>query len=1829
MANDLQLATKNFRNVFIPFRTENSLGESSVGLTPISGYTLSNTPFIFTPILSAFDSTYIGASMDKIIWDFGDGTHSSGFQVEKQYKYPGEYEVRTIFTDQYGNTHKNHVTQSIKVYNYVPDALVWYTDSIADLCGGLPEKCLCGVPSEDLTILRYNSWQAWPMVSGDGGHFINLYSQGSISNPATPEQYWSSSDIHYVPTWRFIKDKTSRAPLDRVQTDNNEDIYVNIQNGQLTRCLETSPGSVYAGTSGFTTVNYLDDSPNKITSSRQSSKTGDMLREFVNENTGQTGQEQGDIILYASFDTSSFPVTILDDSLGKYELLKNTYFQMYETQKVGLPITVKFNCPRQLSITSNGVPDFPIHENKYNNSPMSYSIRTAGPSGNIVCTPVVVPLSSRWTAPSIAFSGGDITTDVLTAQGYVTMYLSGADSTFTVAQSTISSEEDFKVWDPGTVIADPANSFIRVALAPYTGLPSPSPTGRVVTLLLSQLTKESKEYLRGTARYTYTHGTGQPYLWETIGNKQYYGYVTPDSRYYHTDSVDMTVKDSYMLTSPNEGKIKAEASGSYTGFVNLDTDWASMSANNTYRFFAQTLIEPPLYFNYDVLYYYLANPSNDTLTQIKPVYYRKYSYGDAGFTQTYTSPVTTQTPGNSGMYGFAVGPYGTAIAVDGDTDRVFKYCRNLKNRYEIDIHTLLPDVSANHYPGNLDAYGYSPASVSLDKNLDYWITLYDTVSTIKVDGDTNKVVAVAVPPEANFLVDVRNTSPSAYWVESPEYAVNPVTGRPGEYGEQIISPTVVETCKNNDIVVTYTNPLCSFIARYSPTGEFLYKFDFPGEDRYFTGDVCIDVSDHIWAVTDTTGLLSGGQIDFDPPRSILYALDEELTLRFCVSSLSGTDYLDLISPNIYPSEVYDLNMRFSEYWDANRMEFLSDGFIIDEISDQRNPIVHVLEGCTYNFKNLYHAPGESEVCFREILAADSNIPLSADTLDFATTGPLLTDNVSGYGDHTISFYVSSTAPSAILLTDKYNSANTVVLQIHKNQEKITRPAETFDSINGMSHVIPDNNNNIWFSWGSRFISRYNVSKDTVDSTVAMGSGYYDPRYHPLSADMHDRRDYADRRSTIEGLSVDTGNNVLVINNLEKKVYAINSDVPLVSAHINVPNYQIPYEDFNWVTSIGNTATALSGDFLYPSSLSEEQVKVFLENAPTRNLTIEENLSAANNYVRYVEGNLGNGHFRTAHGNNPVSATGFEQEIRAGGDWTGWRWINKFDDRVVASDESSGTVSITGASAEFKLWPRTGTHSVVKVNEDVDFAGVLREYMRQPALKDKQMIYNEYTNAIFGTVGSSPGAMGKRVYEKISNFLSNHSDIDVCTIAALEDMAAMVNHTLDNSSTPLPSDLSRLMDIVSIKFSKLRGALIASQEDFDKHGNWESQTLGKNLGAELMFIFEYDSEKTYLPGDFVRYNGEYYQAVTECTEGVSPVHVTDSVNWIYWPDGLVKARHMSVVKKIYPNKTTEWQQDYYDGQVTIIKLIEDLRVEVGKPFVLHEEHTDTFFRADPLAITWNDHREFKVTVDTNGYQITDPNSRFGGESMVDISYRNEIMDISNGNVLVTTRKSTHNPTVILFKNRTYKLKINSPGHPVIITTSAGPSAHRLLTHISNQEVEFGEIVIKTGYDPVHGHLPEVLYYQSVNDHTIGGVIETKDVSGLENYSTAAAGLTAYNLNISVSSHDDVELLGWGLTFPDGANAWQYYSIYEYIPYGNDEVHHIDNVIDWDSPMTTVSFATTSYDDWSRLGGIADVMIEKSLREGLDYFDGLDIVEPKKAPSQLNTETGTNIVVGEDI
>lgn len=85
-------------------------------------------------------------------------------------------------------------------------------------------------------------------------------------------------------------------------------------------------------------------------------------------------------------------------------------------------------------------------------------------------------------------------------------------------------------------------------------------------------------------------------------------------------------------------------------------------------------------------------------------------------------------------------------------------------------------------------------------------------------------------------------------------------------------------------------------------------------------------------------------------------------------------------------------------------------------------------------------------------------------------------------------------------------------------------------------------------------------------------------------------------------------------------------------------------------------------------------------------------------------------------------------------------------------------------------------------------------------------------------------------------------------------------------------------------------------------------------------------------------------------------------------------------------------------------------------------------------------------------------------------------------------------------------------------------------------------------------------------------------------------------------------GWGLIAPKtlvGSRISDYYKFYEYIPFY--EGSHYNNVIDWNNPMTTVSYTNSSFKEWSKDSGIMQSLLSYELTKGLRLFlSGSDIV-----------------------
>tara|TARA_R110002110_G_scaffold16764_5_gene72158 strand:- start:304 stop:633 length:330 start_codon:yes stop_codon:yes gene_type:complete len=103
-----------------------------------------------------------------------------------------------------------------------------------------------------------------------------------------------------------------------------------------------------------------------------------------------------------------------------------------------------------------------------------------------------------------------------------------------------------------------------------------------------------------------------------------------------------------------------------------------------------------------------------------------------------------------------------------------------------------------------------------------------------------------------------------------------------------------------------------------------------------------------------------------------------------------------------------------------------------------------------------------------------------------------------------------------------------------------------------------------------------------------------------------------------------------------------------------------------------------------------------------------------------------------------------------------------------------------------------------------------------------------------------------------------------------------------------------------------------------------------------------------------------------------------------------------------------------------------------------------------------------------------------------------------------------------------------------------------------------------------------------------------------------GLSSYPLK----EYDDS--WNWGLTYPSTNIFSDYYEFYEYIDNSTYPVSSFDQshgVINWEDTnklgraVSTLSETATGYGEWFDQYGIADTMIEWSLRNGLEHIDNI--------------------------
>jgi hypothetical protein len=155
-----------------------------------------------------------------------------------------------------------------------------------------------------------------------------------------------------------------------------------------------------------------------------------------------------------------------------------------------------------------------------------------------------------------------------------------------------------------------------------------------------------------------------------------------------------------------------------------------------------------------------------------------------------------------------------------------------------------------------------------------------------------------------------------------------------------------------------------------------------------------------------------------------------------------------------------------------------------------------------------------------------------------------------------------------------------------------------------------------------------------------------------------------------------------------------------------------------------------------------------------------------------------------------------RSAQAAGDWTGNKWYQKYGGDL-------SVMPISGFSTPFDVYP-IDSFRVAKVNEEFNMS----EYYKSLALPEYMQLFtnlfDNFFGAAVGTGDLTKEEIGRVVYEKIANFVENHSDYETANIPQLKSLAKEIGVELKTFGIDFPVEVNRLIDLLSIPKHYLRG-----------------------------------------------------------------------------------------------------------------------------------------------------------------------------------------------------------------------------------------------------------------------------------------------------------------------------------------------------------------------------------------------------------------------------------------
>jgi len=339
---------------------------------------------------------------------------------------------------------------------------------------------------------------------------------------------------------------------------------------------------------------------------------------------------------------------------------------------------------------------------------------------------------------------------------------------------------------------------------------------------------------------------------------------------------------------------------------------AKTTANNEVYDLSNSFIDP--YLLGPNSFVWISNPNRHTINRInlipypstcKDIQYFKDNkiLVEGNIIQTEVPYLTTSDlfnynlTGFSGIYGIAIDPRNFDFyAADAELDRLYKFTST---------GTLISSYSFTNILTSQYFEAFTPGNISLDKDFNIWVSLFNSVSVLKFDSNFNLLFntapsgsptitqvlsnnLVTTTTSASFIHTLSTTltgfelfdiSPGMFENEAGiRYTFKQVIEDPFESyqifdGDYLMKPPSVETDRESNCWVSYAHPLCSILVKYSPTGKMLSKISLP---LYSTpGDMAITPDNNIWVANSFNSLLTTGNIQLyhSELNSVLFTIE--------------------------------------------------------------------------------------------------------------------------------------------------------------------------------------------------------------------------------------------------------------------------------------------------------------------------------------------------------------------------------------------------------------------------------------------------------------------------------------------------------------------------------------------------------------------------------------------------------------------------------------------------------------------------------------------------------------------------------------------------------------------------------------------------------------------------------------------------------------------------------------------------------------------------------------------------------------------------------------------